>query len=96
MIEANYEPSWKIAMSLGNSENFEDLKFRRRCLTFTLIHGTPDVLEDTMKHLNLLEIQILNKSIQDWMPGENDDLESTTKSDDEFVEPTPIVRNRNN
>lgn len=95
MIEANYEPSWKIAMSLGNSENFEDLKFRRRCLTFTLIHGTPDVLEDTMKHLNLLEIQILNKSIQDWMPGENDDLESTTKSDDEFVEPTPIPQVEN-
>ncbi|XP_043477356.1 neuroblastoma-amplified sequence-like [Leptopilina heterotoma] len=95
MIEANYEPSWKIARSLGNSENFEDLKFRRRCLTFTLIHGTPDILEDTMKYLNLLEIQILNKSIQDWMPGDNEDLESTTKSDDEFPEPAPIPQVEN-
>lgn len=91
MIDANYEPAWKIAMNLGNSENFEDLKFRRRCLFFTLINGTCDILEDTMKHLNLLEIQILNKSIQDWMPGDNEDLENDVKSDDEFADAMTTV-----
>lgn len=91
MIDANYEPAWKIAMNLGNSDNFEDLKFRRRCLSFTLIHGTPDILEDTMKYLNLLEIQILNKTIQDLMPGDNEDWENDVKSDDEFTDAVTTV-----
>lgn len=91
-MDDNYQPAWKVAMSLGNSENFQDLKFRRRCLFFVLNNGPSEFLEDIMKHVNLLEIQILNKSIQDWMPPENEILEQEAESDEEFADAVTTVR----
>ena len=92
MIEDNYQPAWKVAMNLGNSENFQDLKFRKRCLFFVLNNGSSDFLEDIMKHVNLLEVQILNKSIQEWMPSENENIENEAESDDEFADAVTTVR----
>ena len=91
IIDNDYQPAWKVVMNLGNCESYEDLRHRRRCLFFVLNNGPSEFLEDIMKHLNLLEIQILNKNIQNLMPSDNETLENEVDSEDEFADAVTTV-----
>ena len=92
LIDSNYLPAWKTVLNLGYCDNFEDLKFRKKCLWFTMNNGPVDLLEESLKQIHLLEIQILHKNLQNWMPiNEAEDFGNEIESDDEFTDAMTTV-----
>ncbi|XP_043281636.1 neuroblastoma-amplified sequence-like [Venturia canescens] len=88
LIDANYHPAWRIIQKLGFCDDFQDLEFRQKTLKFSMCYGPSDVLEKTLGQMHLLEVQILNKSLERWMmEHEIDDYEDVGEdSDDEFTD----------
>ena len=92
LIDANYHSAWKIMQQLGFCDNFQDLEFRQKCLTFSMCHGPNDYLEKTLEQMHLLEIQILNKSLEQWMESHTvQNFEGSGESDDEFTDAMTTV-----
>ncbi|XP_034935335.1 neuroblastoma-amplified sequence-like [Chelonus insularis] len=88
IIDSSYFQAWKIIQKLGFCDDYNDLTFKQKALAFTLTYGPNELLESTLKQLHLLEIQDLNKSLENWLAiyesknaEKNDD-----DSDDEFTD----------
>ncbi|XP_012278109.1 neuroblastoma-amplified sequence isoform X2 [Orussus abietinus] len=87
LMDANFFPAWKTVLSLAYCEEYEELKFRQKCMCFVMSSGPNEILEDILKQWHLIEIQILSASLQDWMPSsEGESFDNETESDDEFID----------
>lgn len=96
LIDANYHPAWRIIQKLGFCGDFQDLEFRQKTLRFSMCYGPNDVLERTLGQMHLLEIQILNKTLERWMmEHEMEDFEDVAgDSDDEFTDAMTTVNRK--
>ncbi|CAD6224651.1 GSCOCG00005485001-RA-CDS [Cotesia congregata] len=92
LIDSSYFPAWKIIQTLGCADDFNDLNFRQKCLAFTLTYGPSEILEDTLRQMHLLEIQVLNKNLEDWKSinefsdNYEDKNDQSIDEDDEFID----------
>ncbi|XP_015606385.1 neuroblastoma-amplified sequence [Cephus cinctus] len=96
LIDNNYSLAWRTCMNLGYCEDFQDLKFRQKCLWFAMNNCPDDLLEETLKQKHLLEIQILHKDLQNWMPECDESFATGADSEDEFTDAmtTPQVETK--
>lgn len=74
MMKNNYHPAWSIAMNLACCDDYNDLKFRHKCIWFAIHNGPSKTLENSLKRANLLQIQILNADLEKWIPQEDENL----------------------
>ncbi|KYM76506.1 Neuroblastoma-amplified sequence [Atta colombica] len=89
LAENNYLPAWEICLNLGRCDNYQDLKIRQKCLWFAVNNGPSDILGNVLEHMYLLEIQILHKNLELWMPVaefENLKDEESDTSEDDFTD----------
>ncbi|XP_063995592.1 NBAS subunit of NRZ tethering complex-like [Diachasmimorpha longicaudata] len=91
LINSNYSPAWGIIHKLASSQSYPDLQFKKRCFWFSITHGPPDILEDSLREVHLLEIQLLNKDLETWMSSHAyDDLttdpDEDSDPDDDFTD----------
>lgn len=87
LIDTNYHPAWRLTQQLGFCDGFRDLHFRKKCLRFSMCYGPTEVLEKTLTQMHLLEIQILNKSLEQWMMEHDvENFEDADDSDDDFTD----------
>ncbi|XP_057318854.1 NBAS subunit of NRZ tethering complex-like [Microplitis mediator] len=98
LIDSSYFHAWKIIQTLGCADDFSDFDFKQKCLAFTLTYGPNEILEETLRQMHLLEIQVLNKNLEDWKSvnvysenyeGENDlniDAGEDDDDDDDFTD----------
>ncbi|XP_015111242.1 neuroblastoma-amplified sequence [Diachasma alloeum] len=101
LIDSSYSPAWGIIHKLASCQSYPDLEFKKRCFWFTITHGPPDILEDSLRQVHLLEIQLLNKNLETWMSSHAyDDLatdpDEDSDPDDDFADAitTPQVESR--
>lgn len=90
LIDHSSSSAWRIVFDLGNDDEYHDLKFRRKCVSFAMNCSPPDLLETLLRRMHLLEIQILHKDLDDLLPTEVS--ESMVESDDEFTDAMTTVR----
>lgn len=81
LIELNHQPSWQVSSQLGRCDKFRDLKFRRECLWFVVNVGPDDLLQETIKYINVLDTEILDFDLQDWV-----DLNQSSFECEEFAD----------
>ncbi|KAK0092818.1 hypothetical protein PV326_000527 [Microctonus aethiopoides] len=88
LINNNYFIAWRIIKQLGCCDNYNDLIFRQRCLSFAMTYGPNEILEETLCHMHQLEIQLLNKNLQNFMTTREFEISSINNddSDDEFTD----------
>ncbi|XP_053978605.1 NBAS subunit of NRZ tethering complex-like isoform X1 [Hylaeus volcanicus] len=99
LMQNNYIPAWTVALDLGYCENYEDLKTRQKCLWFAINNGPSDILGKALDQIHLIEIQILHKKLELWIPStEPSDLNDADNADseDEFIDAmtTPQVETK--
>ncbi|XP_071653845.1 NBAS subunit of NRZ tethering complex isoform X3 [Temnothorax longispinosus] len=86
LAKNNYLLAWEICLNLGRCDNYQDLKVRQKCLWFAINNGPSDILGNALEHMHLLEIQMLHKNLELWMPSAEfeslKDEESDTSEDD--------------
>ncbi|XP_046481059.1 NBAS subunit of NRZ tethering complex [Neodiprion pinetum] len=94
LIDQNSSSAWKIVFDLGNDDEYQDFKFRQKCLSFAMNCGPTDLLETLLQRMHLIEIQILHKDLQNLLPSEVSD--TMVDSDDEFTDAmtTPQVESK--
>ncbi|XP_017875232.2 neuroblastoma-amplified sequence-like [Ceratina calcarata] len=97
LMQNNYIPAWAVALELGFCEDYDDLQIRQKCLWFAINNGPSDVLNKALDQIHLIEIQILNKNLELWIPPDSlfDDL-NDGDSEDEFTDAltTPQVETK--
>ncbi|KAK0162101.1 hypothetical protein PV327_008465 [Microctonus hyperodae] len=88
LINNNYFIAWRIIKQLGCCDNYNDLIFKQRCLSFAMTYGPNEILEETLCHMHKLEIQLLNKNLQNFMATREFEISSINNddSDDEFTD----------
>lgn len=95
LAQNNYLPAWEICLNLGCCDNYQDLKVRQKCLWFAINNGPSDILGNALEHMHLLEIQMLHKNLELWMPSAEfeslKDEESDT-SEDDFTDAMTTVK----
>jgi len=93
LAQNNYLPAWEICLNLGCSSNYQDLRARQKCLWFAINNGPSDILGNALEHMHLLEIQMLHKNLELWMPTV--ELESPeneeSESEDDFTDAMTTV-----
>lgn len=94
-MKNNYIPAWTVALELGFCEDYEDLKTRQKCLWFAINNGPSDILSKVLDQIHLIEIQILHKNLELWIPHDSlsDDF-NDADSEEEFIDALTTVRNR--
>ncbi|KAL6266607.1 hypothetical protein P5V15_003452 [Pogonomyrmex californicus] len=89
LAQNNYLSAWEICLNLGRCDNYQDLKIRQKCLWFAINNGPNDILGNALEHVHLLEIQMLHKNLEMWMPSaEFESLkdEESDISEDDFTD----------
>ncbi|XP_076245721.1 NBAS subunit of NRZ tethering complex [Calliopsis andreniformis] len=98
LIQNNYIPAWTVALDLGYSEDYEDLKTRQKCLWFAISNGPSDILSKALNQIHIIEIQMLHKNLEMWIPpNESDNFnDSDADSEEEFIDAltTPQVETK--
>jgi len=93
LAQNNYLPAWEICLNLGCCSNYQDLRVRQKCLWFAINNGPSDILGNALEHMHLLEIQMLHKNLELWMPTV--ELESPgseeSESEDDFTDAMTTV-----
>ncbi|KAM0725693.1 NBAS subunit of NRZ tethering complex [Formica fusca] len=88
LAQNNYLPVWKICLNLGCCNNYQDLKVKQKCLWFAINNGSSDILGSALEHMHLIEIQMLHKNLELWMPSA--EFESSkgeeSESEDDFTD----------
>lgn len=84
LMKNNYNLAWNIAMELACCNDYDDLKFRHKCIWFAIHNGPSGLLENSLKRANLLQIQILNADLEKWIPQEDENLQ---------VQEEPLIQN---
>lgn len=95
LMNNNYLSAWEICLNLGRCDNYLDLKVKQKCLWFAINNGPNDILGNALEHMHLLEIQMLHKNLELWMPSAEfeslKDEESDT-SEDDFTDAMTTVK----
>ncbi|XP_019696196.1 neuroblastoma-amplified sequence-like isoform X1 [Harpegnathos saltator] len=89
LTQSNYLPAWEICLNLGRCDNYQDLKVRQKCLWFAINNGPSDILGNALEHMYLIEIQMLHKHLELWMPSvelEGSRDEESDESEDHFTD----------
>ncbi|KAG7201140.1 hypothetical protein KM043_003931 [Ampulex compressa] len=87
LMQNNYVPAWSVALNLGYSEKYDDLEVRQKCIWFAMNNGPSDILGTALERLHLIEIQMLHKNLQLWIPvNGNDEINDEADSEDEFID----------
>ncbi|XP_048513808.1 NBAS subunit of NRZ tethering complex-like isoform X2 [Athalia rosae] len=96
LIDQSSSSAWRIVFDLGNEEDYQDLKFRRKCLSFALNCGPNDLLETIIQRMQLLEIQILHKDLDALFQEQVSENYNVFESEDEFTDAmtTPQVESK--
>lgn len=96
-MQNNYIPAWTVALELGFCGDYEDLKTRQKCLWFAINNGPSDMLSKALDQIYLIEIQMLHKNLELWIPSAllSDDFNDSEDADseDEFIDALTTVRN---
>lgn len=95
LAQNNYLPAWEICLNLGRCSNYQDLDIRKKCLWFAINNGSSDILGNALEHIHLIEMQILHKNLELWMPSvEFESLkdEESDESEDDFTDAMTTVR----
>ncbi|XP_076178527.1 NBAS subunit of NRZ tethering complex isoform X2 [Ptiloglossa arizonensis] len=99
LLQNNYIPAWTVALDLGYCEDYEDLRIRQKCLWFAINNGPGDILSRALDQIHLIEIHILHKTLEQWLPS--NDLDDPNDADDadseeEFIDAmtTPQVETK--
>lgn len=95
-MDSNYIPAWTVALNLGYCDEYNDLKTRQKCLWFVISKGPDDILSKALDQIHLIEIQMLHKDLELWIPpnesvkpNDADDVDS----EEEFIDAVTTVRN---
>uniref|UniRef100_A0A0C9RYP9 Nbas_0 protein n=1 Tax=Fopius arisanus TaxID=64838 RepID=A0A0C9RYP9_9HYME len=78
IMDNSYSPAWEVVHRLASCEGYPDLVLRRRAFWFAITHGPLDILEESLREVHLIEIQLLNKDLETWVhtfaddPGNDD------------------------
>ncbi|EFN62928.1 Neuroblastoma-amplified gene protein [Camponotus floridanus] len=89
LTQQNYLPIWKICLNLGCCNNYQDLKIKQKYLWFAINNGPGDILGNALEHVHLIEIQMLHKNLELWMPSaefEGSKDEESDDSEDDFTD----------
>ncbi|XP_071861564.1 NBAS subunit of NRZ tethering complex isoform X2 [Bombus fervidus] len=90
LMQNNYIPAWTVALELGFCGDYEDLKTRQKCLWFAINNGPSDMLSKALDQIYLIEIQMLHKNLELWIPSAllSDDFNDSEDADseDEFID----------
>ncbi|XP_072751649.1 NBAS subunit of NRZ tethering complex [Anoplolepis gracilipes] len=89
LAQHNYLPVWKICLNLGCCNNYQDLKVKQKCLWFAINNGPSDILGTALDHMHLIEIQMLHKNLELWMPSaefQSSKDEESDESEDDFTD----------
>jgi len=81
---------------LGCCNNYQDLKIKQKCLWFSINNGPGDILGNALEHVHLIEIQMLHKNLELWMPSaefEGSKDEESDDSEDDFTDAMTTVKN---
>lgn len=93
-MQNNYVSAWTIALELGFCEDYEDLKSRKKCLWFAINNGPSDILSKALDQIHLIEIQMLHKNLELWIPPDSlSDDYNDADSEEEFIDALTTVRN---
>ncbi|XP_076751683.1 NBAS subunit of NRZ tethering complex [Xylocopa sonorina] len=97
LMQNNYIPAWTVALELGFCESYKDLKIRQKCFWFAINNGPSDILSKALDQIHLIEIRMLHKNLELWIPAEtpSDDL-NDADSEEEFIDAltTPQVETK--
>lgn len=97
LIQNNYISAWTVALELGFCEDYEDLKTRQKYLWFAINNGSNDILSKALDQIHLIEIQIIHKNLELWIPADSpsDDF-NDADSEEEFIDAltTPQVETK--
>ncbi|XP_043256899.1 neuroblastoma-amplified sequence-like [Colletes gigas] len=99
LMQNNYIPAWTVASNLGYCEDYKDLKTKQVCLWFAINNGPSDILGKALDQVHLIEIQILHKYLEFWIPPnefDNFDDADDADSEEEFIDAmtTPQVETK--
>nr|XP_033341499.1 neuroblastoma-amplified sequence-like isoform X1 [Megalopta genalis] len=96
LIHNSYIPAWKVALDLGYCDDYSDLKTRQKCLWFVINKGPNDVLSKALDQIHLIEIQMLHKDLELWIPPSDPDDPDDADSEEEFIDAmtTPQVESK--
>ncbi|XP_012141773.2 NBAS subunit of NRZ tethering complex isoform X2 [Megachile rotundata] len=96
LMQNNYIPAWTVALDLGFCEDYEDLKTRQKCLWFAINNGPSEMLSKALDQIHLIEIQMLHKNLELWIPPDESDDYNDADSEDEFIDAltTPQVETK--
>ncbi|XP_014468091.1 PREDICTED: neuroblastoma-amplified sequence-like [Dinoponera quadriceps] len=89
LTQNSYLLAWEICLNLGRCDNYQDLRVRQKCLWFAINNGPSDILGNALEHMHLIEIQLLHKDLELWMPSvefESPRDEESDESDDHFTD----------
>lgn len=81
---------------MGCCNNYQDLKIKQKCLWFAINNGPGDILGNALEHVHLIEIQMLHKNLELWMPSaefEGSKDEESDDSEDDFTDAMTTVKN---
>lgn len=98
-MQNNYLHAWDICLNLGRCDNYQDLNVRQKCLWFAINNGPSDILVNALEHMHLIEIQMLHKNLESWMPSvefESSRDEESDESDDHFTDAMTTVKTSHN
>ncbi|XP_034172180.2 NBAS subunit of NRZ tethering complex isoform X2 [Osmia lignaria lignaria] len=96
LMQNNYVPAWTVALDLGFCEDYDDLKTRQKCLWFAINNGPSEMLSKALDQIHLIEIQMLHKNLELWIPPSESDDFNDADSEDEFIDAltTPQVETK--
>ncbi|XP_076658373.1 NBAS subunit of NRZ tethering complex isoform X1 [Halictus rubicundus] len=99
LIQNNYIPAWTVVLDLGYCDDYNDLKTRQKCLWFVINKGPNEILSKALDQIHLIEIQMLHKELELWIPPcEPDDPDDPDDADseEEFIDAmtTPQVETK--
>ncbi|KZC12834.1 PREDICTED: neuroblastoma-amplified sequence-like [Dufourea novaeangliae] len=89
LMQNNYVPAWSVAFDLGCCEGYDDLKTRQKCLWFAINKGPNDILNKALDQIHLIEIQMLHKDLELWIPPDEPDNRNDADdvdSEEEFID----------
>ncbi|XP_031847093.1 NBAS subunit of NRZ tethering complex isoform X2 [Nomia melanderi] len=99
LMDNNYIPAWTVALDLGYCDEYNDLKTRQKCLWFVISKGPDDILSKALDQIHLIEIQMLHKDLELWIPPNesvNPNDADDVDSEEEFIDAvtTPQVETK--
>lgn len=70
------------------------MKVKQKCLWFAINNGTGDILGNALEHMHLIEIQMLHKNLELWMPSAEfeSSKDEESGSEDDFTDAMTTVK----